>query len=309
MGCGVSYSAPDAHQPQGALTSRPSPSTPHATVVQPRHLPQAVEQQVPGGGTSGNTQSDVHMTAPVVKSLVNLDRSSLEWSSDSGGGESFLSFRLDTAGDECDVSVHFLVRDEDTTEGKLPNLCGARTLRQEKFSKGLKQSCKVGIERGLELQDDLKSFGAEKDGYYHLVIDLALQTNDQSVVSRQLSYAKLTQSEDRWVVNLSKQKVVCGDRVLDLQSLYGTMSRPDRPAQTSNETNNDTGAAAAAAEGAADGADCVICLTNPRDTVIVPCRHVCLCSTCAAVTSSTWSFQCPVCRARVAAMVKLGGEK
>lgn len=30
------------------------------------------------------------------------------------------------------------------------------------------------------------------------------------------------------------------------------------------------------------GMECVICMSEPRDTLIVPCRHLCLCASCAA---------------------------
>ena len=29
------------------------------------------------------------------------------------------------------------------------------------------------------------------------------------------------------------------------------------------------------------GADCVVCMCDIRDTIILPCRHLCLCYTCA----------------------------
>ena len=29
------------------------------------------------------------------------------------------------------------------------------------------------------------------------------------------------------------------------------------------------------------GAECVVCMSDMRDTLILPCRHLCLCNTCA----------------------------
>jgi ubiquitin-protein ligase len=39
---------------------------------------------------------------------------------------------------------------------------------------------------------------------------------------------------------------------------------------------------------------CVICLSEPKDTVIVPCGHCCSCSTCAANLTA-----CPMCRGKI----------
>lgn len=40
---------------------------------------------------------------------------------------------------------------------------------------------------------------------------------------------------------------------------------------------------------------CVVCLTNRKDTTVLPCRHLCLCSECAGVIKHH-SGKCPVCR-------------
>jgi len=39
-------------------------------------------------------------------------------------------------------------------------------------------------------------------------------------------------------------------------------------------------------------ADCSVCLTDPKNTVLLPCRHLCVCQTCMRHLD-----KCPVCRA------------
>lgn len=43
------------------------------------------------------------------------------------------------------------------------------------------------------------------------------------------------------------------------------------------------------------GKECVICLSEPRDTTVLPCRHMCMCSGCAKVLSFQTN-RCPICR-------------
>jgi len=50
--------------------------------------------------------------------------------------------------------------------------------------------------------------------------------------------------------------------------------------------------------------DCVICLTELRDTVVLPCRHLCVCSECAVRVRET-TDQCPVCRQPVYAIMRI----
>merc|ERR1712232_874015 len=95
-------------------------------------------------------------------------------------------------------------------DGEVPSFDGAKIMKQEVVRQGLQQPCKIVLGTGLDLQGDLGKFGEEKDGFYHLVIDIAARTAaDPKAVTRQLSYAKLTGENDSWTVHLSKQKVVC----------------------------------------------------------------------------------------------------
>eukprot|EP01122_Echinamoeba_exundans_P013401 TRINITY_DN5849_c0_g1_i1.p1 TRINITY_DN5849_c0_g1~~TRINITY_DN5849_c0_g1_i1.p1 ORF type:complete len:538 (-),score=135.53 TRINITY_DN5849_c0_g1_i1:96-1709(-) len=50
--------------------------------------------------------------------------------------------------------------------------------------------------------------------------------------------------------------------------------------------------------------ECVICLTENRDTVVLPCRHMCLCHQCAEIMKAD-TLKCPICRGAVRALMKV----
>jgi hypothetical protein len=44
-----------------------------------------------------------------------------------------------------------------------------------------------------------------------------------------------------------------------------------------------------------DNAECVVCMSDVRDTMALPCRHLCLCNPCAEVLRFQ-NNKCPICR-------------
>lgn len=52
------------------------------------------------------------------------------------------------------------------------------------------------------------------------------------------------------------------------------------------------------------GKDCVICLSEPRNTAVLPCRHMCLCSECAKALSLQTN-KCPICRQPVEKLMEI----
>lgn len=50
--------------------------------------------------------------------------------------------------------------------------------------------------------------------------------------------------------------------------------------------------------------ECVVCLTELRDTVVIPCRHLCICHSCAQVLRYQ-SNKCPICRGSARAMLRI----
>lgn len=52
------------------------------------------------------------------------------------------------------------------------------------------------------------------------------------------------------------------------------------------------------------GKECVICLSEPRDTTVLPCRHMCMCSGCAKVLRFQTN-RCPICRQPVEKLLEI----
>lgn len=52
------------------------------------------------------------------------------------------------------------------------------------------------------------------------------------------------------------------------------------------------------------GPACVVCLENPREQLLIPCRHACVCSHCAAVLQAL-PMGCPLCRASIVSSLKI----
>ena len=49
---------------------------------------------------------------------------------------------------------------------------------------------------------------------------------------------------------------------------------------------------------------CTICFTNPVNTIITPCNHMCLCEFCAKDMIGK-THQCPICRGPIVKIVTL----
>ncbi|KAK7832271.1 putative e3 ubiquitin-protein ligase lul4 [Quercus suber] len=52
------------------------------------------------------------------------------------------------------------------------------------------------------------------------------------------------------------------------------------------------------------GKECVICMTEPKDTAVLPCRHMCMCSECAKALRLQ-SNKCPICRQPIEELIEI----
>lgn len=65
------------------------------------------------------------------------------------------------------------------------------------------------------------------------------------------------------------------------------------------------GAGGGEGPGDLEAGDCVVCLSEERSAMVLPCRHMCLCRDCA-VALKTRTNKCPVCRSGGADPSNLG---
>lgn len=56
--------------------------------------------------------------------------------------------------------------------------------------------------------------------------------------------------------------------------------------------------------GGSESSVCCVCLTNPKDCVLKPCSHVCVCSECAKQLVKLRGG-CPICRERIVRVEKV----
>ncbi|XP_067008708.2 E3 ubiquitin-protein ligase MGRN1 [Anabrus simplex] len=100
-------------------------------------------------------------------------------------------------------------------------------------------------------------------------------------------------SDGTYVLKALKQKLFVDGLCYLLQEIYGIENKNiDNNKGTSDEETED------------NGAECVICMCDVRDTLILPCRHLCLCYSCAD-SLRYQANNCPICRAPFRALLQI----
>uniref|UniRef100_A0A0G4G0K6 RING-type E3 ubiquitin transferase n=1 Tax=Chromera velia CCMP2878 TaxID=1169474 RepID=A0A0G4G0K6_9ALVE len=86
-----------------------------------------------------------------------------------------------------------------------------------------------------------------------------------------------------------KQKVQYGMKTYEMQEIYGIRFEKHGTEPADDLTT---------------GRECVICLSEDKNTMVLPCRHMCLCSGCANIMRMQ-SNKCPICRQSVSSLLQI----
>ncbi|XP_072339996.1 E3 ubiquitin ligase RNF157 isoform X2 [Scyliorhinus torazame] len=90
-----------------------------------------------------------------------------------------------------------------------------------------------------------------------------------------------------------KQKQVVDGVIYLLQEIYGIENKYNcQQSKGADDEHSD------------NSAECVVCLSDVRDTLILPCRHLCLCNACAD-TLRYQANNCPICRLPFRALLQI----
>lgn len=109
-----------------------------------------------------------------------------------------------------------------------------------------------------------------------------------------------------------RQKIWVDGLQYELQEIYGMESgtaAPDGGSRSSDASAGGAGTSEAHSAESVEGVDldegkeCVICLSEPRNTTVMPCRHMCLCSDCAGILRYQQGSKCPICRSPVVGLL------
>lgn len=86
----------------------------------------------------------------------------------------------------------------------------------------------------------------------------------------------------------------------EIKSIYGLEHKEEGDADTSMKVEG----LPFKQEDDDESKDCLVCLCEPKNTIIMPCGHMCVCHPCGQQLQGR-NHLCPVCRGKIGSLVPL----
>lgn len=230
-----------------------------------------------------------HQMAVTIKNDVNIKKETIRIEPDEENPGKFLvAFTFDA---NVDGSITVMFFAKEGVDCKLLSMKEGMfkpvTISFEQgFGQNFRQPSGTGIDlSAIENTQLVKEVAADTE-VYPLVVKAETHTENHNgsetspTRNCQITLGVLEKRGEKgdYQVRVMKQILWVNGMRYELQEIYGIRNAVD-----SELDENDP------------GKECVICLSEPRDTTVIPCRHMCLCSGCAKVLRFQTN-RCPICR-------------
>ncbi|KAL0907355.1 hypothetical protein M5K25_021759 [Dendrobium thyrsiflorum] len=239
-----------------------------------------------------------HQKAVTIRNDVNLKKETLRIVPDEENpGRYLVTFTFD-ATVSGSISVFFFAK-EGLDCNLIPTKDGLLAPVTVSFNDGLgqkfKQPSSTGIDLSMFEEAELIKEG-ETDAYPLVIKAEACSVDKQGLEgshgtvtpNSQITQAVFEKKDNgEYQVRVVKQILWVNGTRYELQEIYGI----------GNSVDGDF-------DGNDPGKECVICLSEPRDTTVLPCRHMCMCSGCAKVLRYQTN-RCPICRQPVERLLEI----
>ncbi|KAE9612297.1 putative aminoacyltransferase, E1 ubiquitin-activating enzyme [Lupinus albus] len=243
-----------------------------------------------------------HQKAVTIRNTVNIKKETLRIEPDEENlGRFVVSFVFDATIDGS-ITILFFAKEG---EGCILKPMKENTLPPVtiKFQQGLGQKFKQPAGTGIDfsifeesellkvIDMDVYPLAVKADSSSHEG-DGSNESPTSGSTNLQITQAVFEKEKGEFLVKVVKQILWVNGMRYELQEIYGI----------GNSAESDL-------DGNDPGKECVICLSEPRDTTVLPCRHMCMCSGCAKVLRFQTN-RCPICRQPVERLleIKVGPE-
>eukprot|EP00094_Tigriopus_californicus_P006565 TCALIF_06321-PA protein Name:"Similar to rnf157 RING finger protein 157 (Xenopus laevis)" AED:0.15 eAED:0.15 QI:0/0/0/0.33/1/1/3/0/623 len=195
----------------------------------------------------------------------------------------------------CEITIYYFCREENHAQG-VTYVPKRSTLRSPTYTynRGAAQVFNQAdhLFCPADCQDEL--FLAAEDPE---LLGVAIQCVSLEGETPRTSHATVASIEanadaTHFIIKNLKQKLFVDGLSYLLQEIYGLENKSLDVNQHSDDDDDDC------------GAECVVCMCDLRDTIILPCRHLCLCNACAD-SLRYQANNCPICRAPFRALLQI----
>ncbi|KAJ4847860.1 putative E3 ubiquitin-protein ligase log2 [Turnera subulata] len=238
-----------------------------------------------------------HQKAVTIRNDVNLKKETLRLVKDEENpGRLLVAFTFDATVAGSITVIFFAKEGEDcvltpTKENILPPVT-------VNFEQGLGQKFRQPSGTGIDLtMFEEKELLKQGDiDVYPLAVKAEASPTSQDgsggnqmlgTTNSQITQAVFEKEKGEYQVRVAKQILWVNGMRYELQEIYGIGNSVEGDVDANDP-----------------GKECVICLSEPRDTTVLPCRHMCMCSGCAKVLRFQTN-RCPICRQPVERLLEI----